>query len=121
MPMKYRSKYPDNWNKLAREIKAANHWQCQACDRECQKPGEAYRGGRNVLTVAHADPHSYDAPEALLVAICTVCHLRMDSPHRGVLRQVNAVEREQAQARKRREAGQREFELQFPLWLGGAA
>jgi 5-methylcytosine-specific restriction endonuclease McrA len=39
MPM-IRSRYPKDWDKIARTIKAANNWKCANCDRPCRQPDE---------------------------------------------------------------------------------
>lgn len=71
--------YPQNWADIAYEIKEANHWRCAACDKQCRRPGEAWRGWANTLTVAHYD-HCYECPEVFAVALCAPCHLLHDAP-----------------------------------------
>lgn len=70
--------YADNWPTLAAEIKAANHFVCQECRRQCRRPGEMYLGWEYELTVAHYD-NQYDAPAIFLVALCAPCHFLHDA------------------------------------------
>jgi hypothetical protein len=39
MPMD-RTRYPKNWDAIARARKEAAGWRCEQCDRPCRKPGE---------------------------------------------------------------------------------
>lgn len=41
MPMD-RSRYPANWDEIARKIKDKANWQCQECGRPCRKPGQSW-------------------------------------------------------------------------------
>lgn len=93
-----KARYPQNWNAIATAQKAAAHWTCQACNKQCIQPGESLttfitRTGYNptavhahprqwLLTVAHPnqDPEN---PNARLIAWCTVCHLRYDRRFRA--------------------------------------
>lgn len=70
--------YPSDWKAVAAFIRQANEYVCQECGRHCQKPGEPYRGGRNVLTVAHVD-NDYHSAEIFVAALCSGCHLRHDA------------------------------------------
>lgn len=97
--------YPADWGEIAAFIKAANHYECQECGRQCTKPGEPYAGGQWVLTVAHYE-HDYMGPEIFVAALCAGCHLRHDAKASWLLRQRLARYR---QAR----AGQLTF-----FWLG---
>ena len=40
MPMD-RSRYPDDWEAIAFDIKSKAQWRCENCDRPCLKPGES--------------------------------------------------------------------------------
>lgn len=42
MPIKYTENYPIEWPSLALEIKEANRWICQACNKRCRQPGEPF-------------------------------------------------------------------------------
>lgn len=72
--------YPADWLAIARMVKEANGWVCQSCGRECQRPGEPWRGNQYLLTVAHYD-QVYDSPAVFVVALCSTCHLAHDAPH----------------------------------------
>jgi hypothetical protein len=108
MPIKHLENYPVDWLAIALAVKEANSWRCSACDKQCTRPGEPYSGTRNVLTVAHLDPDSYDKDVAQVAALCAVCHLRMDAPF-------GALFRRRHHERRQREAGQLML-----LWAGAA-
>nr|WP_275336245.1 HNH endonuclease [Nodosilinea sp. TSF1-S3]MDF0369105.1 HNH endonuclease [Nodosilinea sp. TSF1-S3] len=95
-----RSRYPDNWEAIALDVKNAAEWQCQKCGRPCLQPGEEWgyfaceasalgwaddldRPGRFVLTVAHLDQDPSHNDPANLKALCAPCHLRHDAPYRS--------------------------------------
>ena len=99
MPMD-RSRYPDNWEEIAFEVKSEADWECADCGRPCRQPGQSWvefdfeaaeRGWgmdldhpqRFTLTAAHLDqnPSNNDPPN--LLALCSGCHLRYDAPHRA--------------------------------------
>lgn len=114
MPMD-RSRYPENWNKLALSIKQAANWTCQRCNRPCRMPGEelceffervkGYRHfdldwvngtaisticdhpQRFTLTTAHLDQDPNNNDPSNLAALCSVCHLAHDRPFRQMNRQ----------------------------------
>jgi len=69
-----KGRYPADWARIARAEKERAGWRCAHCSRSCQRPGEGYRGGRYVLTVAHLD-HDPENPDARLLALCAPCHL----------------------------------------------
>ena len=81
MPMD-RTLYPDDWDALARAIKEAAGWKCQACGKQCYRPGERVEDTRRVLTVAHVNHVESDCRPENLVAACSVCHLRYDAERR---------------------------------------
>jgi hypothetical protein len=99
LPIKYPDNYPSDWPAIALAVKEAADWTCQACGKQCTRPGEAYTGSRNVLTVAHLDPYSYDRDFACVAALCAPCHLRYDAPFGMMMRRRNY-------RRRQREAGQ---------------
>jgi len=76
--------YPDNWDEIARHVKEAAGWRCQACGRKCYPPGEVHKRGlknwRKVLTVAHLDRDPANNVPENLAALCVVCHLNYDRP-----------------------------------------
>jgi hypothetical protein len=108
MPIKYPDNYPVDWPAIALAVKEANGWRCQACGKQCTRPGEPYDGARNVLTVAHLDPDSYQQEFAVVAALCAPCHLRLDAPFGAFFRRRHSD-------RRQREAGQLTL-----LWAGAA-
>jgi hypothetical protein len=93
--------YADNWNQIAQEQKEAAGWICQNCGRACRKTGESWENfqrrlnwtpaeddkpGQYVLTVAHLDQKPHNNELSNLKALCTVCHLRHDTPYRQLNR-----------------------------------
>lgn len=70
--------YSEEWSKITRAIKEANHYQCCACQRQCRRPGEFYLGWEYELTISHYD-NVYDASSVFLVALCTRCHFLHDA------------------------------------------
>lgn len=129
MPMD-RSRYPDNWDEIAFEVKSEAGWKCQECARPCRMPSESLfdfilrmegedwpeldwanhcapsqiyeKPQRFTLTVAHLNQRPSDCEPKNLKALCAPCHLRYDAPFRKANSQA-----------KRERAGQ------LPL-LGGA-
>jgi 5-methylcytosine-specific restriction endonuclease McrA len=105
MPME-RSRYPDNWEAIALQVKESANWVCQNCGRQCRKPGESLYefidrivGGnwrdncelcsqigdhsqRWTLTVAHLDQNPSNNAPSNLKALCSGCHLKHDAPFR---------------------------------------
>lgn len=101
MPMD-RSRYPENWDEIALNVKQAANWTCQECGRLCRQPGETlldfvfrYFDGnlrdndwsviadhpqRYTLTTAHLDQDPGNNDDTNLRALCSVCHLRHDRP-----------------------------------------
>jgi hypothetical protein len=100
MPMD-RTLYPDNWTEIASAIKNEVNWICEACGKQCIKPGEspldfcdriatarlseclviqdylAYPR-RYHLTVAHLDHMPEHCDRTNLRAWCNPCHCRYD-------------------------------------------
>lgn len=96
--MKKSQHYPADWPTLSYTIKAANRWQCQACGRQCRRPGEMYLGWQYELTLAHIT-QNYEAEAVQLAPLCLPCHLRYDAAHSWLARRRNARQRQ-------RQAGQ---------------
>lgn len=123
-----RSKYPPNWEEIAREVKDRAGWKCEECGRPCRKPGQTWREfvatlspdrdwlwyretyedvggevvekpGRFVLTTAHIDPDPMNCNPANLKALCPKCHNALDAPMRSRNRKATLK-------RKKEEAGQ---------------
>lgn len=92
MPMRpRRALYPENWERLAEEIKTAAGWRCEQCGH-LHEPAAGY-----MLTVHHIDGDpGNNAPENL-VALCQRCHLALHA--------------------KKCWIRQRMFEFFEPLWL----
>lgn len=81
--------YPVDWERLAREIKEANHYCCAECGKQCRRPGEFWLGWEYELTVAHWD-HEYDDAAIFVACLCVRCHLRHDCRHSWRARRRNA-------------------------------
>lgn len=82
MPME-REKYPDGWERIAREVKDEAGWRCDECGKQCRKLGETFDTHRRTLTVSHVD-HDHDPSNCSrenLRALCAPCHLRYDARH----------------------------------------
>lgn len=77
--------YPNNWPQLSREIRELCNWRCQACDKQCRRPGEFYLGWQYELTLAHLTQH-YDAESITVAALCLPCHLKYDAGFAWVAR-----------------------------------
>jgi hypothetical protein len=104
MPMD-RSRYPDDWEAIAAEVKTDADWHCDQCGKPCQRPGETFEqlcqrlkgtswerllyeqlpeGGklphprRFLLTCAHLNHDPMDCDKSNLRAWCTPCHARYD-------------------------------------------
>lgn len=78
--------YPYDWSKIAYAVKSGNHWRCQACNKQCRRPGEMYLGWEYELTVAHIC-QDYDAEAVCVAALCLPCHLAYDARHSWIARQ----------------------------------
>lgn len=90
--------YPENWRAIAREIKEANDWRCQACGLQCRRPGELRLGWEYELTVAHIC-QDYYAEAVCVAALCIRCHFKMDAP-------LSHVARRRVERLRRQVAGQ---------------
>jgi hypothetical protein len=78
--------YPDDWQRIASEIKVICAWRCQACGKQCRRPGEMSLGWQYELSVAHLT-QDYDAEAVTVAALCKPCHLAHDSHFSGIARQ----------------------------------
>jgi len=85
MPMD-RSKYPDNWDEIATDVKEQAGWQCEKCDLQCRFPGEKFDTHKRTLTVAHINHVEMDCRPENLVALCPACHLRYDGERKAMQR-----------------------------------
>lgn len=77
--------YPDDWQTIAYRVKEANGWQCQACGKQCRRPGELNLGWQYKLTVAHIC-QDYEGESVFVAALCLPCHLKFDAAHSWVAR-----------------------------------
>jgi len=77
MPMD-RSRYPENWDEIATEIKEMAGWKCEQCGLQCRLPGEPFDTHKRTLTVAHINHVEMDCESENLVALCSKCHLAYD-------------------------------------------
>jgi 5-methylcytosine-specific restriction endonuclease McrA len=64
-----RHRYPFDWDRIAKRIKDAAEWRCEACEAEHGKPP-------HVLTVDHLDHRPENCEPENLIALCQRCHLR---------------------------------------------
>lgn len=65
-----RHRYPSDWDAIARAIKDASGWQCEAC-------GNPHGKSPYVLTVDHVVDHNpANVTPENLAALCQRCHLR---------------------------------------------
>ena len=61
--------YPDDWDDIARAVKDAAVWRCEACDAPHGPPP-------HILTVDHIDHDPANCSPENLAALCQRCHLR---------------------------------------------
>jgi len=85
MPMD-RSRYPRDWEQIARGVKDAADWRCEHCGKQCRRPGEPFDTHRRTLTVAHLNHTPEDCRLENLAALCAPCHLRYDAAHHAETR-----------------------------------
>jgi hypothetical protein len=69
--MKGRAGYPSNWAELAKRVKEAAGWRCEACGAP-HNPAAGY-----CLTVHHKDGDPGNNNPENLVALCQRCHLKV--------------------------------------------
>ena len=77
-----RELYPDNWEEISAEKKKSTGWKCEACRKQCYRPGDEVVTRRDVLTVAHLDHNPANCEAENLRALCAQCHLRYDAATR---------------------------------------
>lgn len=65
--------YPEDWNEIAVEIKAAANFECEHCGHLDDKPSG------HVLTVHHLDAKKSNCDPSNLVALCQRCHLHFQN------------------------------------------
>jgi 5-methylcytosine-specific restriction endonuclease McrA len=61
--------YPDDWNRIAREVKRRAGWKCQHCGHP-HDPKAGY-----TLTVHHVDGNPQNNQPSNLRALCQRCHM----------------------------------------------
>lgn len=81
MPMD-RSKYPDDWDEIARAVKEQAGWKCEPCGKQCRRPGEPFVSHGYTATVAHINHDESDCRPENLVCACAPCHIRYDNERR---------------------------------------
>ena len=74
MPVDWR-KYPEDWKKISKAVKAAADWKCEECGMQCRRPEEKFDTHRRTLTVHHIDMDPGNNDPENLVALCPKCHL----------------------------------------------
>jgi len=74
-----RTRYPDNWDEIARQVKDAADWTCQTCGKLCRRPGEPFDTHQRTLTVHHDDGHPENGAPENMIAVCAPCHLQLDA------------------------------------------
>lgn len=94
-------RYPADWNEIARKVKDAAGWRCEACDAPHGPPP-------HVLTVDHIN-HDVENREAVLAALCQRCHLR----RQGLKPRPDT--KEEALARLRRRAEEERTQMAMEL------
>lgn len=92
MPMD-RSRYPDDWDEIARRVKDEEGWRCEGCGKQCRRPGEPFDTHRRTLTVAHLDHDPSNCRRDNLAALCAPCHLRYDAGHHAETRKARKAGR----------------------------
>ncbi len=68
-----RSRYPDDWEEIAEEVKEAAGWRCEHCGHP-HEPETGY-----TLTVHHLDGNPQNCARENLLAACQRCHLRIQA------------------------------------------
>ncbi len=80
MPIKDKSKYPDNWKEISLKARERSDFKCELCGAENGKQHHM-TGSKVVLTVHHiewTDDQEYNNSYPNLIALCQKCHLRLD-------------------------------------------
>ena len=65
------SKYPENWDEIAKAVKDRAGWKCEWCGQ----PHDSDPKNGNILTVQHLDRDT-ENPDAPMAALCQRCHMR---------------------------------------------
>ena len=80
MPVDW-TRYPSNWDEIARACKDAAGWKCQDCGMQCRRPGEPFDTHKRTMSVMHLDHNPQNCASENLRAACSKCHLRYDLKH----------------------------------------
>jgi 5-methylcytosine-specific restriction endonuclease McrA len=80
-----KSRYPKNWDQIARAIKERVNWRCQECGLDCTPAPIQDRSlkAKKTLTVHHWDYNPANNNPDNLIALCSACHLRKHTRKRG--------------------------------------
>ena len=124
--------YPKNWDAIATDVKTSANWQCQSCQKFCRKPKEplltfikrAFNLSsdewheafnypqRFTLTCAHyPDSNPSNCSLSNLIALCSVCHLRLDTKLHVENRKRNKLKKQKLEQKL---AGQQNLPLEVP-------
>jgi hypothetical protein len=77
------SRYPNNWNEIAYQVKEAAQWRCAKCGMQCLRPGDDVsrmsksERMRRTLTVHHLNYKPEDSRIENLIAVCSADHLAL--------------------------------------------
>lgn len=83
----HRHEYPADWDAIARAVKEAAGWKCEAC-------GNPHGGHPYVLTVDHVVDHDpMNVSPENLAALCQRCHLRRQGMRPKPLTKEDAIAR----------------------------
>ena len=75
------SRYPDNWDEIANQLKQQADWKCSKCRMQCLKPDDDISSltkserMRRTLTVHHRNYQPEENHPDNLICLCTGCHL----------------------------------------------
>ena len=73
MPRKSTGEYPDDWKRIAVQVKIENGWKCI----RCSKPNDWIAG--YVLTIHHLDMNPSNNVWWNLLCLCQRCHLQIQA------------------------------------------
>lgn len=74
---KKRGQYPPEWDERRLEIKRLAGWKCE----NCKEPHNPDIASGKCLTVHHLDGKKWNCSYENLVALCQVCHLRIQAKY----------------------------------------
>lgn len=97
--------YPDDWDAIARRIKDAAGWRCEACNAPHGPPP-------HVLTVDHLDHDPANCDPDNLIALCQRCHLRRQGLNPRPTTKAEALARLAARAALDRAQGTFDLDLE---------